>query len=89
MTQFKYKLIKAYLDGVLGTRAWGGRMEGSDESTELWRHPPPRIAKCCSQLRFVPVLHLVFLEEVKNMSELLYNRFHQQNLARKYNLSHT
>ena len=51
--------------------------------------PPPRIAKCCSQLRFVPVLHLVFLEEVKNMSELLYNRFHQQNLARKYNLSHT
>ena len=26
------------VDGVLGSRTWGGRMEGADESTELWRH---------------------------------------------------
>ena len=26
------------IDGVLGTRTRGGRMEGADESTELWRH---------------------------------------------------
>ena len=24
---------------MLGTRTWGGRMEGADESTELWQHP--------------------------------------------------
>ena len=27
------------VDGVLGTRTRGRRMEGADESTELWRHP--------------------------------------------------
>ena len=27
------------VDGVLGTRTRGGRMVGTDESTELWRHP--------------------------------------------------
>ena len=27
------------IDGVLGARTQGGRMEGSDEYTELWRHP--------------------------------------------------
>ena len=27
------------VDGVLGIRNWGGRMEGADEPTELWRHP--------------------------------------------------
>ena len=26
-------------DGVVETRTRGGRMEGTDESTELWRHP--------------------------------------------------
>ena len=31
----KYKSV----DGVLGTRTWGGRMVAADESTELWRHP--------------------------------------------------
>ena len=25
------------IDGVLGTRTWGSRMEIADESTELWR----------------------------------------------------
>ena len=25
--------------GVLGTGTWGSRMEGADESTELWRYP--------------------------------------------------
>ena len=28
------------IDGVLGSRTRGGRMEGADGSTELWRHPP-------------------------------------------------
>ena len=32
MTQYKS------LDGMLGTRTEGGRMEGADESTVLWRH---------------------------------------------------
>ena len=27
------------VDGVLGTRTWGGRIVGADKSTELWRHP--------------------------------------------------
>ena len=27
------------VDGVLGTQTGGGRMVGTDESTELWRHP--------------------------------------------------
>ena len=26
------------VDGVLGSRTLGGRMEGADESTEVWRH---------------------------------------------------
>ena len=29
--------IDKSIDGVLGTRTWGGRIEGTDESTEL--HP--------------------------------------------------
>ena len=33
-------------DGVVGIQTWGGRMVGADESTELWRHPPPNRAKC-------------------------------------------
>ena len=44
----QYKLRKR-VDGVLGTRTWGGRMEGSDESTELWRHP--RYLNVCSSLQ--------------------------------------
>ena len=27
------------VDGVLGNRSWGDRMEGADKSTELWQHP--------------------------------------------------
>ena len=27
------------IDGVLGTQTRGGRMVGTDESTELWRNP--------------------------------------------------
>ena len=36
--QFELKFEKS-VDGVLGTQAWGGMMEGADKSTELWRHP--------------------------------------------------
>ena len=35
VTQIKYKLMKA----LVGTRTPGGRMEGVDKSTELWRNP--------------------------------------------------
>ena len=34
------------VDGVLGTQTRGGRMVGTDESTELWR-PPPIINILC------------------------------------------
>ena len=27
------------VDGVVGTRTWGGRMVGADEITELWWPP--------------------------------------------------
>ena len=27
------------IDGLLESQTWGGRMEGTDKSTELWRHP--------------------------------------------------
>ena len=34
------------IDGVLGTQTWGGRrMVGTDESTELWRHPKKKKAE--------------------------------------------
>ena len=26
------------VDGVIGTRTWGSRMVGTDESSELWQH---------------------------------------------------
>ena len=32
-------IIDESIDGVLGTRTQGGRMEDADESMELWRHP--------------------------------------------------
>ena len=32
-------IIEKSVDGMLGSRTRGGRMEGADESTELWRHP--------------------------------------------------
>ena len=38
MLQYKFKLKKS-IDGVLGIRTRGGRMEGANECTELWRHP--------------------------------------------------
>ena len=31
--------MKKSIDGVLGTQTRGGRMVGTDKSTELWRHP--------------------------------------------------
>ena len=35
--------IEKSIDGMLGIRTRGCRMEGADETTELWR--PPRINK--------------------------------------------
>ena len=37
--QFEQYKLKKSINGVCGTRSWGGRMEGADESTELWWHP--------------------------------------------------
>ena len=34
-----FTIIYKSIDGVLGTRTRGGRMVGTDEFTELWRHP--------------------------------------------------
>ena len=34
-----YTINDKSLDGVVGTQTWGGRMEVSDKSTELWWHP--------------------------------------------------
>ena len=31
--------MKKSIDGMLGSRTQGSRMEGTDKSTELWRHP--------------------------------------------------
>ena len=31
--------IDKSVDGMLGIRTRGGGMEGTDEPTELWRHP--------------------------------------------------
>ena len=33
------------MDGVLGTQTWDGKMEGADESTELWRHRSFKLAR--------------------------------------------
>ena len=43
------------VDGVLGTRTWGGRMVGAEESTELWWHPCPYLftAQLCSLGKFL------------------------------------
>ena len=32
-------MIKKTIEGMLGSQTRGGRMEGADESTELWQHP--------------------------------------------------
>ena len=36
---YTIQYIDESVDSVLGIRTRGGRMEGADESTELWRHP--------------------------------------------------
>ena len=40
------------VDGVLGTRIWGGRMVGTDKSTEPWRHPNGNIVYRRWMLRY-------------------------------------
>ena len=38
------------VDGVHGTRAQGGKIVGTDESTELWRHLKlPSLKRKCKQ----------------------------------------
>ena len=38
------------IDGELGSWTYGGRMEGADESFELWRHPGVLILYCSFQM---------------------------------------
>ena len=35
-----------------GFEPWGRRMVGADETTELWRPPPPSVGILISQLQF-------------------------------------
>ena len=43
----------AHLDCVLGIRTWDHRMEGANESTELWRHPTKKL--CFNQVLYRPL----------------------------------
>ena len=47
-------------DGMLGTRTRGSRMEGANESTELWQHPNTKLLVIVLQLLLV-VLKLVLV----------------------------
>ena len=64
--------IDKSIDGVLGTRTRGGRMEGAGESTELWRHPILRI--CCMYYNPIQWAHLGFtvLTAVKYISDTVF-----------------
>ena len=41
------------VDGVLGTQTRGGRMVGTDESTELWLHPFTNLFGCVWAMRSI------------------------------------
>ena len=41
---FHMTQINKSVDGVLATRTRGGRMEGTDKSTEQWQHPYKQIS---------------------------------------------
>ena len=43
--------IDKSIDGVLGIRTWGRRMEGADETTELWRPPTYTFCTLISYLK--------------------------------------
>ena len=47
------------MDGVLGTRTQGSRMEGAGESTELWRHP---WTMRCLNVKFECPVYIIFSE---------------------------
>ena len=48
------------VDGVLGTRTRGGRMEGAGECTELWWYPNPNDGRTCF-LKYLDLLNTVGL----------------------------
>ena len=55
-------LIHKSIDGVLGVQTRGGRMEGIDESTELWRHPRGIMFLVCERRpKTVGLTRIVFL----------------------------
>ena len=60
------------VDGKLGTQTQGGRMVGADESTELWRHPPPNVAG------FLALKNILFTQE---MLKPALNKFYLQDQA--------
>ena len=45
----KYSTNTTNEKSVLGTRTWGGRIVGADESTELWWHPLNNIFKLTTE----------------------------------------
>ena len=48
------------IDGVLGTRTWGSRLVGTDESTELWRHL--KNVLCLDQQNYIDFYQTLSLE---------------------------
>ena len=69
---YSYKI----LDGMLGTRTQGGRMEGADISTVLWPHPKMciHILRLTSGLKFMVVsLLILVLPFVDTMNRRLFS----------------
>ena len=61
------------IDGALGTRTRGGRTEGADESTELWRH---RDGGCLFLLRFLSELNDQSATRRRRGRRLVRDNFH-------------
>ena len=71
------------VDRVLGTRTWGSRMEGADESTELWWHPLIRIL-CLQSLGGQEVM--IFCVKVKKDDIEIRFDFGKNNVIRSSKL---
>ena len=53
MTNTTQNLTIKSVDGVLWTQTRGGRMVGTDESTELWLHPFTNLFGCVWAMRSI------------------------------------
>ena len=72
-------------DGVLGTRTRGSRMEGADESTELWQRHPKKNAfalKICKVMDFFVIgpswvgLCFIFVAVECPLAAVFYHKIH-------------